>query len=283
MSVQRTGLIAAAIVSAPVVIGIVYSALGAAGIVGPGADGATLDHVSSVVSDIATWRGLLWTLWVAFASTALSFVLAVAVAAMFRGDRRLDRLGRKLAVFALPFPHIVAALGAVLLLSQSGLLARVAYAAGVYASPGEMPELIYDRWGLGLILALTWKEFSFLALVAFSILARRGTELEETARSLGAGAVRTFRVATLPVLWRGLMPSTIAVFTFVAGNYEATVLLAPSSPLALPLLTMERQARSALALRGEAYALVMVAVIMSLFAVIVHEWVASRVENAGPS
>ncbi|MBA3342959.1 MAG: ABC transporter permease subunit [Gemmatimonadaceae bacterium] len=278
MKGQRFGLFAAVLVASPVIAGIVYSVLGAIGIAGSGRDGPSLDHVSNVIADGATWTGLMWTLWVAFASTALALVLAIVVAMVLRGDRRIDRLARTFAIVPLPFPHVVAALCAVLFLSQSGMLSRLAYSAGIYASPGDMPALVYDRWGIGLIIALTWKEFSFLVFIAFSVLARRGAILEETARSLGAGTIRTFRVATLPALWRGLLPSAIAVFTFVAGNYEATVLLAPSSPLALPLLTMESHTDPSLERRGEAYVLVLIAAIVSVCAVVVHEWVANRVE-----
>lgn len=277
MKGQRLGLFAAVLVASPVIAGIAYTVLSAIGVVGPGR-GPSLVHVRNVLADRATWSGLVWTLWVAFASTALAFILAIVVATVLRGDRRIDRLARTFAIFPLPFPHVVVALCAVLVLSQSGILSRLTHAAGVHASPGDMPALVYDRWGIGLIVAMTVKEFSFLVFIAFSVLASRGVILEETARSLGAGAIRTFRVATLPALWRGLLPPAIAVFTFVAGNYEATVLLAPSSPLALPLLTMESHSDPSLERRGEAYVLVLIAAMVSVCAVIVHEWVANRVE-----
>ncbi len=278
MKAQRAGIAAAILVAAPVFVGIIYSALAAFGIAGAGAEGASLDHFRIVLSDRATWLGLLWTLWIALASTSLATVLAIAAAAMLRGNGRADRFARALAILPLPFPHIVAALLSVLILSQSGLVSRVAVSAGLFTDPAQMPALIYDRWGVGLILALVWKEFAFLAFVAFAILARRGGELEETARSLGAGSIWTFRAATLPALWRGLLPSAVAVFAFVAGNYEATVLLAPSSPLALPLLTMEGSTSVSLDARGEAYVLVLIGVLVSVAAIAVHEWVVNRVE-----
>jgi len=198
-----------------------------------------LRHMQVVLADSGTWWGTLWTVWIALASTTLATVFAMGTAVALRAERGVDRFARLAAVMPLAVPHVVAALGAVLVLSQSGLLARLAFAANLQTSPSDMPVLTQDRYGIGLILALTWKELPFLALIAFSVIARRGPALEETARSLGAGALRTFRAATLPVLWRGLLPSSIAVFTFVAGNYEVAALLAPSSPLALPLLTMD--------------------------------------------
>ena len=97
-------------------------------------------------------------------------------------------------------PHLVAALIFVLLLGQSGLLARALHAAGVADAQGVLPALVYDPRGIGFVLALAWKELPFLALLAFSVLATRGPGLEETARSLGAGSGAVFRRVTWPVL-----------------------------------------------------------------------------------
>ena len=273
---QRLGLLVGLLVAGPVIAGVIYAVLAALGVTGPGASGLTLRHIENVLSDRVTWIALLWSVWIAFASTALATILAIAVATLFRGARGGDRFARLVAVVPLPVPHVVAALCGVLILSQSGLLARLAFAAGLHASPADMPELTNDRYGIGLIMALTWKEFSFLALVAFSVIAGRGAQLEETARSLGAGALQTFRVATLPLLWRGLLPSIIAVFTFVAGNYETAALLAPSSPLALPLLTMERYSDSSLDVRGEAFVLVLLATALAFCGVALHQLASDR-------
>ncbi|MEO5579871.1 MAG: ABC transporter permease subunit [Gemmatimonadaceae bacterium] len=275
---SSVGLLVAVLVAAPVFAGIAYSALGASGLTGPGADGISLRHFQNVLGDSATWRSLLWTVWIAAASTSIATLFAMLTATVFRGRRGGDRVARLVSVVPLPVPHVVAALCALLVLSQSGLIARLAFAADIHAFPADMPALTLDRYGVGLIMALIWKEFPFLALIAFSVVARRSAVLEETARSLGAGARQAFRVATLPILWRGLLPSMIAVFTFVAGNYEVAAMLGPSDPLALPLLTMERYTDSALSVRGEAFVLVLLAMAVSLGGVGVHEWVANKVE-----
>ncbi|MEO5590385.1 MAG: ABC transporter permease subunit [Gemmatimonadaceae bacterium] len=274
------GLLAALLVAMPVIAGVIYSILGAFGLSGPGATGLSVHDVVAVLADPLTWNGLAWTIWIALVSTALAALLAIAAAATFRATTGIDRLARVVSILPLAVPHVVAALCGLLILGQSGILARFAFAAGMVTSPEGMPALVYDRYGTGLIFSLTWKEFPFLALVAFSLIARNSVELEETARSLGAGPLATFRSATLPALWRGLVPSMIAVFTFVAGNYEVAALLAPSSPLAFPLLTMERFTDSALGVRGQAFALALVATAVSIAGVAAHEWTARRFEPA---
>ena len=204
---------------------------------------------------------------------------AIAIAVSFRGTRLSDRVGRIFASAPLPLPHLVAAALAIWVLGQSGMLARIAFALGWIAVPAGMPPLIYDRWGIGLILTMAWKEMAFLTIVATALLSTGTTFAEEAARTLGAGEWETFRRVTLPVLWRGLLPAVIAVFIFILGNYEAAALLAPSAPLALPLLMTERAVDPDLSRRGDAYVVVLLLLAMGILAVIAHEWVRARWES----
>lgn len=269
------GLAAAAFLAAPVFVGLVYSLLAGLGHAGPGTveGGTGMARYMSVAEDPAVWEGTLWTLWVAAVSTGLAMVGAALVAVVFRGAGWASRLGRTLAFLPLPIPHLAAGVGALLVLGQSGLLARIGFHLGWIGTPGDMPALVMDPLGIGLILALTWKEIPFLALVAVSVLETRGQGLENTARSLGAGPAATFFRVTWPLLWRGMLPAAVAVFAFVAGSYEAAVLLAPSDPLPLPLLTWERYTDVALSRRGDAYVLALLGLAVSLAAVAVHEWI----------
>jgi len=276
------GLLAAAVLAAPVAVGVVYCVAGAIGLAGPGATGRpSLDRVVRVLTEPAVLEGTLWILWVAAASTAISALGAAGLAVAFRGRAAVDRLGRALAVLPLPVPHLAAAVGGLLILGQSGLLGRLAFAAGWIDGPGAMPALVYDPLGIGLIAALVWKEIPFLTLVAVSVLATRGDALEATARGLGAGRWQVLRRVTWPVLWRGMLPAAVAVFTFVAGSYEAAAILAPSDPLALPVLTWERFVDAGLDRRADAYVLSLLSLAIAGGAVVAHEVVRVRVGRTG--
>ncbi|MBA3895211.1 MAG: ABC transporter permease subunit [Gemmatimonadales bacterium] len=279
---SRRGLLAALAVALPVLVGVGYSVLASLGLTGPGAAGGGAARLAAVLGEPVVWSGLAWSLWVAAASTALAAAGAVVVAAMFRRGARTDRMARLFAVLPLPIPHLAAAVAGLLLLGQSGLLARLLASLGLLESPGGMPALVYDRAGLGLILTLAWKEFAFLALVAFSVVATRGERLEEVARTLGARPAAVFRRVTWPLLWRGLLPAVVAVFVFVASTYEATAVLAPSDPLALPLLTLERYTDADLTRRGDAFVLALLGMAVSLLAVAAHEWARSRWDRFEP-
>jgi ABC-type Fe3+ transport system permease subunit len=276
------GLAVAALLAMPVLVGAAYAVAAASGFVGPGAAGWSAARLLRVTTASTTWAGLAWTLWVSACATCLATAGVVVVAVSFRGSARLDRLGRALAVLPLPVPHLVAGLLGLWVLGQSGLVARALSALGLLQRPSQMPALVYDRAGVGLILTLAWKELAFLAIVASALLATRGALAEEAARTLGASPWQTFRRVTWPVLWRGLAPAVVAVFVFVAGNYEAAALLAPSDPLALPLLVAERAADPDLARRGDAYVASLVLLLVGAAAVAAHEWARTRWEPLGP-
>ncbi len=267
---SRTGVLLAALLATPVAFGMAYLVLASAGIVGAGARGATSAPLQDVLADPATWRSLIWSLWIATVSTALATSVAVTVGIVFRGTRITDRIGRSLALLPLPVPHVVAGLLGVQFFAQSGWIARLAHAGGAITVPADMPALIYDTFGIGLIATMTWKEAPFLATVAIALLSMRGATAEEAARTLGASAARTLRLITIPLLLRGMLPAIVAVFVFVFGNFEVAVLLSPSDPLALPLLIEERALDPDLARRAGAHVAALLAFAVAIAAVIVH-------------
>ncbi|MEO7521426.1 MAG: ABC transporter permease subunit [Gemmatimonas sp.] len=266
----RTGVVLAALLAMPVALGIVYLVLAATGIVGAGAAGPTAVPLLDVLSSADTWRSLSWSVYIAAVSTVLATIIAVIVGALFRGTGTTDRVARALALLPLPVPHVVAGLLGVQLFAGSGWIARVAHAAGAIAVPADMPALIYDTLGIGLIVTMTWKEAPFLSAVAIALLSMRGTTAEEAARTLGASAARTLRLITIPLLLRGMMPAIVAVFVFVFGNFEVAVLLAPSDPLALPLLIEERALEPDLAQRAGAHVAALLAFAVAIVAVVMH-------------
>ncbi|MEP6509196.1 MAG: ABC transporter permease subunit [Gemmatimonadales bacterium] len=274
-----TSLLPVTLVALPPLLGLGYALSASLGLIDVGSGGPTLQYLREVAASHTTWVAVGWTLWIATASTVLATLAAVILASTFRAESKTDRIGRLVAVLPLPVPHVVAALSSLLILGQSGLLSRFANAAEIFSTPAEMPPMVYDRLGVGLIFALVWKETPFLALIAFTVLKSRGGLLEESARSLGANRLQTFLYATWPVLWRGMLPGVVAVATFVAGSYETAALLAPSRPLALPLLTMERYTNAALELRPEAFVLAGFSLLVSLAAVAVYGAMISRAEN----
>jgi putative spermidine/putrescine transport system permease protein len=261
-------LLAGALLGVPIVVGVGYLLAGAVGMVGNAAPGG----LSRAVSDGAVWRSAALSLWIATIGTLLATVGALVVALLFAGTTVLDRMAQRVAVLPLPIPTVAAAVAVLLLLSQSGWLSRVAAQLQLIRVPADFPALVYDPFAVGVIATVVWKELPFLLLVAASLSSLRGGALTEAARTLGATRAQVLRRVTLPMLLRGMSPSIVAVFVFVLGSLELPLVLAPSSPLALPLLIQERRQALDAASHGEAYVVALLATVLALLAAAAHEW-----------
>ncbi len=224
-----------------------------------------LDAYREVLGDGDFLDSLFLTLYIAGASTGISTVLAVLAAlALRRSSGRLSAV-----VFQLPItiPHLVAAVGIALVVSQTGLGARLAAALGLIGSPGEFPALLYDRYSAGIILTYVWKETPFIALVVLASLRGVASELEDMARTLGAGAWQRFWYVVFPVISPGIIAASLIVFAFTFGAFEVPFLLGRSYPTILPVMAYNEYRDIDLTARPVAMAInVLITLITALFA-----------------
>lgn len=219
-------------------------------------------------SDFLASLGL--TLWIALASTALSSVLALAGALFLR---QLT-WGRRWATFAfqlnLPIPHSVGAIAMLLLLGQSGFLARIGRLAGLIEMPADFPALIFDPLALGVILEYSWKATTFIGVNVLAALLAIGDEYEASARTLGAGPWQRFRRVILPLVSPSLAAAAVLSFAFAFGAFEVPFLLGQRYPSALPVLAYRSYVDVDLNARPEAMAISMVISMVTTVAVLLY-------------
>jgi putative spermidine/putrescine transport system permease protein len=225
----------------------------------------TLEHYVVAVTDPNFLQSLWLTFRIAFLSTFLSSILAVATAFLLRERFRGSQFFTFIYQIPLPIPHLVAANGIVLLVTQSGLLARIAVALGMISRPGDFPVLVFDRPGVAIILTFLWKEVPFIGLVVLAILKSVGPQFEELAQTLGANRWQRFWYVLLPLIMPGILSTSIIVFAFVFANYEIPLLLGVRFPTTLPVWAFQNYQDPDLSLRPEAMA---VSVILAIIAVV---------------
>lgn len=259
--------LAGTLLGVPMLLGIGYLVAGAFGYTGNASPSAP----GRVLTDPQVLRSVALSLWIATIGTAVSLVGALIIALCFGGNSAVDRFARKVSALPLPVPTLAAAIAVLLLLSQSGWVSRAGFAMQLVSTPAQFPALVYDRLAIGVIVAVVWKELPFLALVALSLQSLRGVALADAARTLGATRWQALRTITLPLLMRGLAPSIVAVFVFVFGSLELALVLAPSSPLAVPMLIQERRQALDSVAHGDAYVIALAASAIALLAAVLHE------------
>jgi putative spermidine/putrescine transport system permease protein len=76
----------------------------------------------------------------------------------------------------------------------------------------------------------------YMVLVMASVFANYGTELEDTARTLGANPIRVFWHVTLPGIFPGLLVATMFTFLISWGQYVTTLLIGGGRIVTLPMV-----------------------------------------------
>ncbi|MFP4636648.1 MAG: ABC transporter permease [Nitriliruptoraceae bacterium] len=245
---------------------------------GPSGDegGATLAAYRRLVADPEFLPSLALTAHVAITSTALAVLLGVGAALVLRRVGRGSRWLTTLFQLNLPVPHVVGAVAILALLGQSGLLSRVATRLGAVEGPAAFPALVFDPYAIGVVAQYVWKEVPFVGIVALAILHAVGDDLDDAARTLGAGPWQRLRHVTLPVLLPGVFAAAIVVFAFAFGAFEVPLLLGRSFPAVLPVLAHRRYTDIDLDARPEAMAISVVITLVVVVAVVLAGWLARR-------
>ncbi|MCL4267730.1 MAG: ABC transporter permease subunit [Anaerolineae bacterium] len=214
-----------------------------------------LEAYRRVFGSPAFGRSLLLTVWVAGVSTAVSTLLALIAALALRRAFRGKRGATFIFQSNLPIPHLVGAIAILFLFSQSGFLARLGHGLGLIHSPADFPALVFNRYGLGIILEYMWKSSVFIGVILLATLQTIGHDYEDVARTLGANNWQRFRYVTLPLIRPGLLAASILVFAFTFGDFEVPLLLGARYPSALPVLAYRLYTNVDLNARPEAMAL----------------------------
>lgn len=230
----------------------------------------TFDHYRSVLTDSNFLRSLWLTFRIAFVATLLSSVLAVGFALVLRQKFGGSRFATFLFQIPIPVPHLVAASGIILLVTQSGLIARFGAAAGLMEVPADFPALVFDKAGIAIILTFLWKEVPFVGLVVLAILQSVGPQYEEQARTLGANARQRFFNVLLPLIMPGIMSTSIIIFAFTFANYEIPLLLGVRFPTTLPVVAFRQYQDPDLGLRPEAMAISIVLAFVALLLLVAY-------------
>src|SRR5262245_33852782 len=110
--------------------------------------------------------------------------------------------------------------------------------------------------------------FGFLVMIA--IWNRYDDHIDEAARDLGAGAARTFREVTLPLVWTGIFGAFLFGFTLTWNDFDRTVLLVLDNTLPLQIVGLIQASaiRPDLYALGTATTLVSIAVIVTFLVVL---------------
>lgn len=211
------------------------------------------------------WRALGFSLWVSITSTALSAIGALMVG-LWLSRRKTHGTSTFALHWNLAFPHLVWAVGILLVLSQSGLIARWTTSFGLIEQPSQFPILVRSQWGFGIILSYISKEIPFLTLIVLAVLRSQTEGYDVVAENLGATWLQRLRWVTLPMVLPALTSGALLVFAYVFGAYEVPALLGVRYPRMLSVLGLDFFLNPDLRSRAEGMAIGVILALLVLLA-----------------
>lgn len=170
--------------------------------IGTPSGGLTLAHWQAVLTDHGFWTALGFSLGLTFATLTLCMVSALTVVLLLAEQLRRPPLGI-LIYLPLAVPGVVAALVSYQVLGDGGVLARIAHALGWISQPSEFPSLVFDRYGVGIVLTHWAMVTPFFVILLDRLMDQeRIPEFRRLAQALGASEWAAFRRVILPLLSR---------------------------------------------------------------------------------
>jgi molybdate transport system permease protein len=218
----------------------------------------------------AEWAALELSLRVSFFATLVSLPLGILVAlALARGEFPGKQLLNGLVHLPLILPPVVTGYILLILFGRRGPIGS-----------------ILDEW-FGIVLAFKWTGAVVAAAVmAFPLMVRAirlaieavDPKLEQAASTLGANRFWTFVFITLPLILPGIIAGSILAFAKAMGEFGATITFVsniPGETQTLPIAVYSfLQVPDG---DASAFRLVIISVIVAIGALLVSEYVATRV------
>ncbi|PSL42602.1 putative spermidine/putrescine transport system permease protein [Salsuginibacillus halophilus] len=219
-----------------------------------GEAGFTVSAYASLAADPHLQESIRFSIITAGISTMISLVIGAVLARLLYRQLRHAKL--KVLVWLPMFvPHFVGAYIIILLFSQSGLFATIAYQFGWISAPADFPVLTHDRDGYGIILTYIWKEVPFVVLMLLPVYYDMDQRFHEVVRTLGGSRFAAFRDVEWPLLRPSIFETGIILFAFTLGAFEVPALIGATDPQMAALTAYDWFYQGDWSERPEAYAL----------------------------
>ena len=230
----------------------------------------SFDAYVSIFNEIGFIKSLSLTLWISLSSTIIATIFGILVALFLRNDFPGKRYVNFMFQLNVPIPHLIGAIGVLMLISPTGLISRLAINTGIITGSSQVPILVYDKYAIGIILEYVWKASFFMGILVLGSLQGFGEDYENIARTLGSNLWQRFRFVILPLIMPVVLRGSILVFAFTFGSFEVPYLLGQRYPSALPVLAYRSYHDVDLNMRPEAMAMSMIIVVLISILIILY-------------
>lgn len=196
----------------------------------------TTRHYLRMTRDDYYLSVMFGTLRIGLIVTIISLLIAYPLAHLLA--RMRSKLGRTLLLMAIIAPMltglVVRTFAWLAILSNRGVVNSTLHLMGLISDP--LPLLENET---GIIIGLVHIYVPFMILTLTGVIARIDPRLEEAARGLGAGRVRTFLEVTLPLSMPGIFAGSLLVFALAISAYVTPLVLGGGQVMVWPILVYQ--------------------------------------------
>ena len=228
--------------------------------------GFTLRHYQRLVGDSYYLEVLGTTLRLGLLTTVAALLIGYPLAHQLARLRM--PLWRTLMLMAVLSPMLIGIVvrtyAWMTILSNQGIVNNALQAAGLTSAP---IGLMYNEFGI--VVALVHIYVPFMVLTLTGVIGRIDPRLEEAARNLGAGKLRSFLEVTLPLSLPGIVAGSLLVFALSISAYVTPILMGGFEIITLPILIYQQIGGTSFNL-GFAGALAVVLLAVSLLLVALY-------------
>ncbi len=191
----------------------------------------SLARYAEILHTVSLYRSVAFTVLVTLASVAGTFALAYTLALYLRFSRGwVSNVLGALFIIPLFIPTVIASFAMVTFLQNHGFVATLLHYAGVE----EMPPLVFNA--VGIVLTEVWASMPFATLVLLAGLQGIDDALIDSARDVGAGALRTFRAVILPLNAVATIIALSLLFVGILGSFTIPYLVGGNAPQMLSVV-----------------------------------------------
>ena len=205
-----------------------------------GDGGFSFAPFTSVLGD-SYYLGRIWfTTWQALVSTLLTLAVGLPAAYLFaKYEFRGKTLLKALTTVPFVMPTIVVAMGFVALLGPQGAINEALMDLFGLDSP---PIRIMNTLTI-IFMAHAFYNYAIVVRIVSGLWANLDPSVEETAKMLGAGRVRTFYHVTLPLLLPAIASAALLAFAFSFTSFGVVLVLGGSQFATLEVAIYELTAK----------------------------------------
>lgn len=196
----------------------------------------TLNYYKEVLSDHTFLKSVWFSLYISFTQASISLILGVLFAYALTTRKKTNGFFSE-SIYKIPImiPHTVVALFVLIQFSQSGFFARLLFRFNLISEISEFPAIVFDQFGIGIILAYVFKGLPFIALISADIIRDSYHKFSKTALNLGANSFQVLVHVIIPLALPSAFSGFIILFAYSFGSFELPYLLGPSTPNMLPV------------------------------------------------